>query len=210
MKSFAKKRGRFREKGAALIVVVTILLILTLLGVTLLNKSQNEYTLSYNRIYAEHATELATAGVNLFLNKLKDPAIRNALINDQKLQNLFSSNPIRAEVEFRSNQRNVPHKGFARDAFLPTANLGANQLPPVFGEFEIIPLDTPKADPTQKASAGMGIGIGPTASRRCDYVLTLVAKGKVVDPRFGGNDARSTIAEKKYRIQIKLSGMPCS
>ena len=240
LKSMAIKtaRGRRAERGAALIVVVTILLILTLLGITVLNRSRNDYSLSYNRIYTEHAAQLATSGMNLFIQKFfaKDTTFRTAIIDNPKLFQMFRDGTftLDSQGEFSSTTPSTPHRAFDVNSFLPKGAVPSKGAPPIFGEFSVRVVGL-YYDPYQNVTAGMGIGSGPFAAKRCDYIATFVATGRIVDPRqprcrnvvtgatctcpeekYLYDNTRTCklnpqylITERSYRVQLKLSDLPC-
>lgn len=208
---------RPKEQGAALIVVVSILLVLTLVGVSTVNTASREYTLNMNRAHSQHAEQIAKAGINLVINRIeKNPGQFIRALEEKPPATLSSVGCdagrticITASTFFPSTNPNLPHQGFHIESILGrTTKVQTGSTPGVYGDF-LVRIEPPLKSPYSKPVYGMSLNQG---SQMCTITLVLVGTGYVLNPTITNpNDYRRTLSERTYRVQLQVAmqGDPC-
>lgn len=214
----AKPIKRQQEQGAALIVVISILLILTLLGASTFNSSMRDFTIAMNRTYAQSAEAIAQSALNLVLNRIERDPLGFVSALERKVAD--SQNPSGCEKARTlcitpssffpvTGTTKRTHFGFNKTALLPDINLPANADPSIYPDF-VVRIDPPIKSPYSRPAAGMSLG---SASRMCTITLVLTATGKVINPNVSSrNQNQHILAQRVYRVQVNvaMNGDSCS
>jgi len=208
---------RRSEQGAALIVVVSILLVLTLVGVGTINTASREYTLNMNRSHAQHAEQIAKAGINLVINRIeKNPGQFIRALEEKSAATLNSTGCdkartlcITASTFFPSSNPNLPHQGFHVESLLQrTTKSASSDTPGVYGDF-LVRIEPPLKSPYSKPVFGMSLN---HSARMCTITLVLIGTGYVLNPNIvNRSDYRRYLSERTYRVQLQVAmqGDPC-
>ena len=217
---FFRKHRRIRrpsEQGAALIVVVSILLVLTLVGIGTLNTASREYTLNMNRSHSQHAEQIAKAGINLVINRIeKNPGQFIRALEEKPAATVNSTGCdkertlcITASTFFPSTNPNLPHQGFHIESLLRrTTKTATNGTPGVYGDF-LVRVEPPLKSPYSKPVYGMSLNQG---TKMCTITLVLIGTGYVLNPKITNrSDHRRFLSERTYRVQLQVAmqGDPC-
>jgi hypothetical protein len=204
------------EQGAALIVVISILLVLTLVGVGTINTASREYTINMNRTHAQHAEQIAKAGINLVINRIEqNPGQFIRALEDQvgNVNGTGCDKPrticISAATFFPKPTTGAPNGAFHIDSLLiRTSSTRSNKGPSVYGDF-LIRVEPPIKSPYTTPVSGMSLNVG---AKMCTITLVLIGTGYVINPTVSNrNDHRHTLAERTYRVQlhVAMQGDPC-
>lgn len=216
-----KRKHRPNEQGAALIVVISILLVLTLLGVGTFNNSMRDFTIAMNRSYAQSAEMIAQSALNLALNRIEADPLSFISALDQKQAE--SQSPTGCEkartlcltpASFfppgtgsgSGTTPTINHKGFNLRALLPDINLTGT--PSIYPDFQVR-IDPPIRSPYSKPTPGMSLN---NFAKMCTVTLVLTATGKVINPTVDAtNVSRHILAQRVYRVQLNVAikGDPC-
>ncbi len=211
------KYHRSSERGAALIVVVSIILVLTLVGVSTVNTASREYTLNMNRAHSQHAEQIAKAGINLVINRIeKNPGQFIRALEDKQALNANAAGCDKgrticftASTFFPSKNSNLPHQGFHVESLLRrTTKTASSNAPSVYGDF-LVRVEPPIKSPYTKPVYGMSLNQG---AKMCTITLVLIGTGYVLNPTIiNQTDHRRTLSERTYRVQLQVAmqGDPC-
>ena len=206
------KRRSPRERGAALIVVMAILLVLTLMGMGSLNTSTQQFTLSSYQTYAYQASQLAKAGVHRIAREFKrqdmnllwpllckKPAATVADSCDEAQSLCFSANSL---FPLKNAASKVDHGGMRWNSLAGTR--GKKGIPSVWGDYRI------RIHNPRLATHGRPIS-GNDVKRTCTYIVTVTATGRVynanVDVKTGQkNSSRRDLSARTFRAYLQVIG----
>lgn len=202
---------RPREQGAALIVVMVILLVLTLVGMGAINTASREYTITTNRTYGDQASQVAKAGLHMAINHFRrNPSLLRVL--QAKIPAALQKNDcdkaqvicMTAASFFPSTTGTMKHRAFTLDAFI-SRNAS---LPKLYADF-IVKIHSPVKSVFTKPMAGFSINNGSM----CTYTVTFTGTGYIRDPsKSNVNSIHATVAEKSHKayIQVMATGHLCN
>jgi type II secretory pathway pseudopilin PulG len=208
----AKRIHNPKEQGAALIVVMSIILILTVLAAGTFNNSVRDFTIAMNRNYAQAAEQIAQSALHLALNRIEqDPLGFITALTQKQAESQNPTGCAQAKTlcltpasffPETNASSNLPHKGFNIKALLPDITLKTNSAPSVYPDF-VVKIDPPIRSPYSKPAAGMSIN---NFAKMCTITLILTATGKVINPNVPNtNTHRHVLSQRIYRVHINVA-----
>lgn len=221
-----RPRRASSERGAAIVLVISMMLVLTAIGISSLQSASREQIISINRTYAFQAGQVAKAAIHMTANYLIDRGNDFVVVILNKTgtgANECDQNRVlclTAASFYPRGAAKVNNRAFRLDALsahipsnFATANAGLNATGDAGRGFPVLQPDfrVRISDPVKAVFSAPLAGYSTEQPTLCTYTLTLTATGwvrKSDDPGYSALGAApaptSVVAEKIYRAYINV------
>jgi len=207
--SIRKKRAN--QQGASVIVVMVLMLALTMIGMSSIRTSTEDFTISHNKTYGFQASQVAKAGLQITLNHFRqNPSMLRILLT--KSAQKSTSGPqnnlcdraqtlcMTAASFFQVPKwGRMDHKAFPFDSLFMSP---VQSTPLLYPDFKVR-VHKPIKSTFTRALPGFSIN----SNKMCSYSVTFTSTGFVVNPfdvvQVPGARLR-IIAEKVHQAEVQM------